>query len=431
MTYHPPSLQKPDILIVDDTPDNIRFLSSILVEQGYSVRKAINGKMALTAAKTVTPDLILLDINMPEMNGYEVCEFLKQDDKTRTIPVIFLSALDDVLDKVKAFQVGGVDYITKPFHLEEILVRIQNQLTIQNLQNKLQTQNTQLQNALTELRTTQAQLIHKEKMLSLSQLVAGIAHEINNPISFIAGNLSPARQYIKELINLVDLYQKEYPNPSVSIQEAIQQIDLSFLVVDLEKLISSMQTGVERVHTIILALRIFSRLGESDIKAVDIHEGIDSALVLLQMQLRQEGSRAEIQVIKNYGNLPLITCYASQMNQVFLNLLKNAIDALELGTGKDFPESSPPTIWISTELIGLESITIRVKDNGAGISEEVQSRLFDPFFTTKAVGKGSGLGLSTSYQIVVEKHKGNLTCYSSPEKGAEFVVEIPVYLIKK
>lgn len=431
MIHHPPALEKPDILIVDDTPDNIRFLSSVLLEQGYSVRKAINGKMALTAARTVLPDLILLDINMPEMNGYEVCEILKKDDKTRTIPVIFLSAMDDVLDKVKAFQVGGVDYITKPFHLEEILVRIQNQLTIQNLQNKLQTQNTQLQEALSELKRTQAQLIHKEKMLSLNQLVAGIAHEINNPISFIAGNLSPARQYIHELVNLLNLYQQEYPNPSLSIQEAIQKIDLSFLVVDLEKLITSMQTGVDRVHTIILALRIFSRLGESDIKAVDIHEGIDSALVLLQPRLRQEGSRAEIQVIKNYGNLPLITCYASQMNQVFLNLLTNAIDAFELGTGKDFPESSSPTIWISTELTGLENITIRVKDNGAGISEEVLLRLFDPFFTTKSVGKGSGLGLSTSYQIVVEKHKGQLTCYSSPEKGAEFVVEIPVYLIKK
>lgn len=431
MIHHPPALEKPDILIVDDTPDNIRFLSSVLLEQGYSVRKAINGKMALTAARTVLPDLILLDINMPEMNGYEVCEILKKDDKTRTIPVIFLSAMDDVLDKVKAFQVGGVDYITKPFHLEEILVRIQNQLTIQNLQNKLQTQNTQLQEALSELKRTQAQLIHKEKMLSLNQLVAGIAHEINNPISFIAGNLSPARQYIHELVNLLNLYQQEYPNPSLSIQEAIQKIDLSFLVVDLEKLITSMQTGVDRVHTIILALRIFSRLGESDIKAVDIHEGIDSALVLLQPRLRQEGSRAEIKVIKNYGNLPLITCYASQMNQVFLNLLTNAIDAFELGTGKDFPESSSPTIWISTELTGLENITIRVKDNGAGISEEVLLRLFDPFFTTKSVGKGSGLGLSTSYQIVVEKHKGQLTCYSSPEKGAEFVVEIPVYLIKK
>lgn len=430
MTHNSATLQKPDILLVDDTPDNIRFLSSVLLEQGYSVRKAISGKMALTAAKTVKPDLILLDVNMPEMNGYEVCEFLKKDEETRTIPIIFLSALDDVLDKVKAFQVGGVDYITKPFHLEEILVRIQNQLTIQNLQNTLQIQNTQLQDALTELKTTQAQLIHKEKMLSLSRLVAGIAHEINNPISFIAGNLTPARQYIQELVKLLALYQQEYPQPSLSIQEAIQEVDLNFIVVDLEKLITSMQTGVERVHTIILALRIFSRLGESDIKAVNLHEGIDSALVLLQPQLRQEGSRPEIQVIKNYGNLPLITCYASQINQVFLNIIDNAIDALELGTGKDFPESSPPTIWISTELIG-ERVIIKIKDNGAGISEDVKLQLFDPFFTTKPVGKGSGLGLSTSYQIVVEKHKGQLTCFSSPGKGAEFVVEIPVYLSKK
>lgn len=430
MNYNPASGFKADILIVDDTPDNIRFLSSLLLEKGYNVRKAVNGQMALTAVKTIIPDLILLDINMPGMNGYQVCEHLKNDAQTRFIPVIFLSALDDVSDKVKAFQVGGVDYITKPFQLEEVLARIQNQLTIQSLQNQLQAQNVQLQQALEDFKKAQAQLIQKEKMVSLGQLAAGMAHEINNSISFISGNISPAREYIKYLLNLINIYQQEYPNPTPPIQEAIQEIDLDFLGSDIQKLIGSMETGAERIYRTLLALRIFCRLNESDIKAVDIHEGLDSALILLQHRLKQEEKRPEIKVIKQYGNLPLVTCYASEINQVFLNLLNNAIDALESGTGEGFPQPSIPTIWISTELTDLETVTIRIKDNGVGIAEEVQSRLFDPFFTTKQVGKGIGLGLSTSYQIVVEKHKGQLTCHSFPGLGAELALEIPVHLMK-
>ncbi len=423
-------MDKPvDILIVDDTPDNIRFLSSILVAQGYNVRKAISGKMALTAAKTVLPDLILLDINMPEMNGYELCQQLKDNGRTRLVPVIFLSALDDPLDKVKAFQVGGVDYITKPFQVEEILVRIQNQLTIQNLQAQLQTQNLQLQQALEELKKTQAQLIQKEKMIGLSQLAAGMAHEINNPISFISGNLAHARQYIQELLNLLVLYRQEYPCPTSPIQKAIQEADLDFIIPDLQNIFDSMQHGADRIRTIILALRIFSRLDESDIKSVNIHEGLDSALVLLEHRLKQEEKHLDIQVIKNYGNLPSVTCYASQMNQVFFNLLNNAIDALESKTVKKLSNSEQPTIWLSTELIKSGSVIIRIKDNGEGISTEVQSRLFNPFFTTKPVGKGSGLGLLTSYQIVVEKHKGQLTCHSVAGEGAEFTIDIPVQML--
>jgi signal transduction histidine kinase len=430
MTVPPTRGSKADILIVDDTPDNIRFLSSMLMEQGYNVRKALSGRMALTAAQTLPPDLILLDINMPGMNGYEVCQQLKEYEQTRSVPVIFLSALDDVLDKVKAFQAGGIDYISKPFQLEEVLIRIQTQLTIRNLQLQLQEQNTQLQQALTDLKKTQAQLIQREKMVSLGQLVAGIAHEINNPISFISGNLGPANRYINDLLSIIKLYQKEYPIPTLSIQKLIQNVDLNFLVLDLQKLMGSMQTGVDRIRAIILALRIFSRLDESDIKAVDIHEGINSTLLLLQYRLRQDQKHLEIQVIKNYGTLPLITCYASQMNQVFLNLLNNAIDALELKLEYNPPKSFNPIIWISTELSDRHTIIIRIKDNGTGISEEMQSHLFEPFFTTKPVGRGLGLGLLTSYQLVVDKHKGQLTCHSSPGQGAEFMIEIPINPIK-
>ncbi|MBD1835302.1 hybrid sensor histidine kinase/response regulator [Cyanobacteria bacterium FACHB-472] len=430
MNYKPDTIFKADILIVDDTPDNLRFLSSLLLDEGYNVRKATNGQMALTAVKTVPPDLILLDVNMPQMSGYEVCELLKKDSQSSSVPVIFLSALDDVMDKVKAFKVGGVDYITKPFKIEEVLARIQNQLTIKNLQNELQAQNTQLQQALNELKKTQAQLVQKEKMLGLGQLAAGMAHEINNSIGFVSSNLEPASEYIQDLLKLINLYQQEYPKPSIPIQEAIQEIDLDFLSLDIKKIMGSMQTGAERISTMILALRIFSRLNESDIKAVDVHEGLDSTLLLLQHRLRKERKCPEIKVVKQYGNLPLVTCYASQLNQVFFNLLNNAIDAIESGLEKGITELSSPTIWIKTELTAYKTVSIQIKDNGIGINEKVRSRLFNPFFTTKPVGQGSGLGLVTSYEIVVEKHKGELRCNSSPGEGAEFTIEIPVQLIK-
>lgn len=440
-----------DILIVDDTPANLRFLSTLLLEQGYNVRKAINGKMALVAANSIVPDLILLDINMPDMNGYEVCKQLKSNAETCSVPVIFLSALDDIGDKIKGFQAGGIDYITKPFQFEEVLVRIQTQLSIRSLQAQLQVQNQQLKQALNDLEQAQSQLIQQEKMAALGQLVAGIAHEINNPISFISGNLVHARQYIQELLNLMLLYQQEYPNPPALIQNALQNIEIDFLTSDLEKLMSSMQTGVERLRTILLSLRIFSRLDESEIKTVDIHEGIESTLMLLEHRFGPLGQSGEIQLIKDYGKLPKVTCYARQINQVFMNLLTNAIDALEIKYKKavkqqnnqtglvskeqstdseDLSNLAPPTIWISTQLNESNTVTVRIRDNGVGISEELRSRLFEPFFTTKPVGSGRGLGLSISYAIVVEKHKGRLTYHSSGDRGTEFVVEIPVSSVK-
>ncbi|MBE9142184.1 sensor histidine kinase [Planktothrix mougeotii] len=419
---------KADILVVDDTPANLRFLSQMLVDQGYNVRKAINGQMALTAVKTIIPDLILLDINLPEMNGYQVCEQLKKDERTQNIPIIFLSALDDILDKVKAFQVGGVDYITKPFQFEEVLIRIQNQLTIQQLQSQLKQQNSQLQLTVKELKSTQAQLIQKEKMVSLGQLVAGIAHEINNPISFISGNLVPTQEYIQDLLKLIYLYQNEYPQPSIAIQSFLQECDLEFMINDLQNILGSMQRGTERIRRIILALRIFSRLGESDIKPVDLHQGLDSTLLLLQYRLRAEGQRAEIEIIKSYDNLPRVTCYASQINQVFLNLLTNSIDALELGVGAKTSPNLSPTIWIITESINPNEVRIRIKDNGVGMSEEVKSQLFNPFFTTKPVGQGIGLGLTTCYEIIVQKHQGKLSFNSSQEEGCEFIIDLPTQM---
>jgi len=661
-----------DLLVVDDTPDNLRLLSTMLSERGYKVRKVINGQLALKVASLAPPDLILLDINMPQMNGYEVCEKLKADPQTREVPVIFLSALDDVSDKVKAFTVGGVDYITKPFQGEEVLARVKNQLAVRFLSQQLSEQNTllqqeirvrqqaeealiesairlrnqnivltelarnqalnqgdlktalkeiteatanniavervsvwlfdststkiqcldlfahslnqhsegielaavdyptyfqaltqeqliatdnahvdprtqefskayltplgitsmldapirlggqtvgvlcseqvgvsrhwtpedqnfarsianlvslaleaqerkraeealrqsearerekatQLELALVELKRTQSQLIQTEKMSSLGQMVAGVAHEINNPISFIYGNLTPAREYLQDLFRLIKIYQQTYPHPTPEIQQIASEIDLQFLIEDWQQLMDSMQVGAERIQEIVRSLQLFSRQNESDQKPVDIHEGINNTLLILQHRLRTLSGTNGIEVIKDYGQLPLVTCYPSQLNQVFMNLLNNAIDALET-------QPSPRVITIRTSMesgelrshsgnkghqsfseegLGTkESIIpiapyphrsfsekgpqvpqfaiIRIADNGPGMPEEVQKKIFDPFFTTKSVGSGTGLGLSISYQIVVEKHKGQLSCVSVLGKGTELIIKIPV-----
>lgn len=416
-----------DILVVDDTPENIRLLSKILQEKGYKVRKATNGKMALTAVHSLIPDLILLDINMPNMDGYEVCVQLKQNPQTSKIPIIFLSALDTTEDKVKAFNVGGADYVTKPFKFEEILARIQHQITIQNLQKQLHSQNHHLQETLDELNKTQLQLIQQAKMSSLGQLVAGIAHEMNNPINFIAGNINPACNYVQDLVNLINLYEQEFSDVPDSIQEEAEQIDLNFLREDLLNLMSSMKTGADRIQAVVSSLRTFSRLDEAELKDVNLHEGIDNALMLLQHQLHLTDKKTAIEVIKNYSNLPLVYCYASELNQVFFNILNNAIDALQAKETKLY--SANPTILITTELVSSETVVIRIKDNGIGIPEENYNHLFEPFFTTKKIGKGTGLGLATSYQIVVDKHQGKLTYHSLVGQGTEFTITIPVAIL--
>lgn len=326
-----------------------------------------------------------------------------------------------------------------------------------------QTKAQQLKAALNELKSAESRLIQTEKMSSLGQMIAGIAHEINNPVNFITGNLSHATHYIQDLLTLISRYQQHYPNPVPGVQEYIDTTDLDFLTADLPKLLSSMQIGADRIHRIVLSLRNFSRLDEAEMKPVDIHEGIDNTLLILHHRFKPNGNHPGIRLIKEYGDLPQVECYAGQLNQVFMNIVGNAIDALEVesgrigeaGFGVSFqpetpgeqgeldrlfsPSSTPhspvtlarphsplPTIWIRTELLDGNQVLIRIRDNGPGMSPSVIGRLFDPFFTTKPVGKGTGLGLSISYQIIVEKHGGILKCISEPGQGAEFWIQIAV-----
>ncbi|MBD2665698.1 multi-sensor signal transduction histidine kinase [Richelia sinica FACHB-800] len=270
------------------------------------------------------------------------------------------------------------------------------------------------------------QLVQSEKMSSLGQLVAGVAHEINNPVTFIYGNLIHAEQYIEDLVELIKLYQQHSSYTVPEIQEKSEAIDTDFLLTDLPKLLNSIKIGAERIREIVLSLRNFSRLDESEMKAVNIHDGINSTLMILEHRLKATSERPAIKLIKEYGKLPLVECYPGQLNQVFMNILANAIDALE----EAFTNNEKMThlqILIKTEVTDAQQVIIRIADNGMGVPEKLQKLLFDPFFTTKPVGKGTGLGLSISYKIITEKHQGKLRCISSPGQGTEFAIAIPLH----
>jgi len=550
------------IFVVDDTPTNLKMVSEFLSKSGFDVRVAKSGLQALKTLESTSPDLILLDVMMPEVDGFETCRRLKAWDKTKDIPVIFMTAVSDFANpehKVKGLTLGAVDYISKPIQLDEVLARIKTHLQLRELTKQLQEQRDlldaifnksadaiflvnpetgwitdcnqravelfeaeskekllniegqslqkerfspgevsfiweeiehngfwsreleyitkkgklfwgniaakqiyvagekinlvrvtdiserklaeealriseaqerqkagELQLTLDELKCTQAKLIQSEKMSSLGRMVARVFNEMNNPIGFILGNLSPAHDYFQDLHSLIELYQNTYPNSTPEIQAKLEEIEFDFVVQDWSKMIDSMQLGAHRINQILSSLNSFSRLDEAELKVVNIHDCIDNTLFLMNNQLRAEGKRPEIKIIRNYAKLPEFTCYASQMNQVFMNLLNNAIDALE-------NQAEPRLITISTSMLAKDYpspnsqfVVISIADNGPGISKEVQHKIFDPFFTTKPVGSGTGLGLAMALQIVVEKHGGQISCISTPGQKTELIVEIPV-----
>lgn len=338
------------ILIVDDIPTNLDVISEALSNAGYKVAIATSGERALQQVKRRPPDLILLDVMMPGIDGFETCQRLKANAETCNIPIMFMTAMGDVDNKVKGFNFGAVDYITKPFQEQEVLARVKTHLELRLLTQNLEQQVAQKSAAL---QASQLQIIQSEKLSALGNLVAGVAHEISNPVGFIAANIQPALGYIKDLFGLLDLVQQESANFSTAIEKEIEAIDLEYIREDLPKLITSMLEGVKRIKDISNSLRTYARVDSSRPVSFNIHDGIDSTIMILKHRLKAFDTRPDIQVSKEYGDLPQVECFPGQLNQVFMNLMANAIDALEESNhGRSFEEMKihPNQIIIKTEL---------------------------------------------------------------------------------
>jgi signal transduction histidine kinase len=470
-----PDLGQGNILIVDDNPANLRLLVDILSREGYQPRPVPGGKLALAAARGFPPDLVLLDIMMPDLDGYQVCEGLKADPTTRDIPVIFISAINEVVDKVKAFQAGAVDYITKPFQIEEVLARVSTHLQICSLQKNLARQTRHLTETIRELEVARDQLIHSEKMAALGQLVAGIAHEINTPMGAIRSSAENLAGFFEEdLVNLPNFFQsfseeerdyigqfihhysrnqraystrekrqfkrnlkKELENlqvekadiladtlidlgihdraslepflPLVTGASADRVIDVAYRLTSLQSSVRTIKIAAEKATKIVFALRNYSHYetNETAIRS-NLIEGIETVLTLYHNQLKRG-----VEVIKNYRANPTITGYPDRLNQVWTNLISNALHAMgERGT-----------LTITVEEIDTVA-RVEIVDSGRGIPEEIRSRIFDPFFTTKPIGEGTGMGLGIVRNII-EKHRGSIALDSIPGRTV-FTVSLPL-----
>lgn len=424
------------ILIIDDTPANIAVLADYLEDQGFRVVVAQDGEEGLERAVYVVPDLILLDVMMPTIDGFETCRRLKVIETVREIPVIFMTALTDTDNVVKGFLVGGVDYVTKPIQIEEVLARINTHLAMRAMHQQLAHQNLLLQQEverrlyaetnlrkisdeqqvlITKLQDAHDQLLQSEKMASIGQLAAGIAHEINNPIGFVSSNMSSLQAYFEDMFVALENCEKMIVQAGDKAQIVTRFIalkkdaEIDFLRSDFVELMKESKEGLVRVKDIVQSLKDFSHVGESNWIQADLHEGLDSTLNIVNNEIKYKAD-----VVKQYGKLPLVTCLASQLNQVFMNLLVNAAHSMK----------EKGTITIRTACSG-DWVSVEIEDTGSGIASETLKRIFEPFFTTKPVGSGTGLGLSLSYGIV-NKHGGRIEVRSELGRGTCFTVHLPV-----
>lgn len=474
MTSNLTKTHQGNILVVDDTLENLHLLSGILTKKGYQVRPVPNGKLALSAAQRIPPDLVLLDIMMPEMDGYEVCQQLKADEATKDIPVIFISAINDVMDKVKAFAVGGVDFITKPFQLEEVLARIETHLKICNLQNSLQERNEDLATAIQQLQATQEQLIQSEKMAALGQLIAGIAHEINTPLGIIGSSIDNIANFWEEnLENLPQFFQKTSSQSQIyflqllyrsstdretiftskekrkfkqnlvsyltakevesaeeiadtlvdmEIYEDLEHLLPLFQLPDWEIVLNTAYQFTSFKKSINLIQRATAKSGKVvfalksyahfDSKQEKIEANLHDGIETV-LTLYQNQLKHGIEVVRKYGDLPKIVCYPDELSQVWTNLVHNALQAMNY----------KGTLTIET-LYRDGRLSIKFMDNGTGIPPEIVAKIFQPFFTTKAAGEGSGLGLDIVRKII-DKHQGSVTVESVPGETV-FTVSLPI-----
>ncbi|MBT9310632.1 hybrid sensor histidine kinase/response regulator [Leptothoe kymatousa] len=426
------------VLVVDDNPHNLGVISECLDTANLEVLIAKSGESALEKVAYATPDVILLDVMMPGISGFETCQQLKANPDTAHIPIIFMTALTDTESKVKAFQLGAADYVTKPFQEAEIIARIKTHLklhqALQNIQNtnkKLEEKIHQqeltekkLRTALIELKAAQGKLIQAAKLSSLGKMVGGIAHEMNNPLTFITGNLAPLSRYINDLQQALTLYQSldfKIPTP---IQAQLEAIDLDFIFQDIPHILGSMKSGATRLATIIQGLRNFANLDQAAEKTIDIHQALDYSLLMVNNRLHTSTSRGTISLEKNYRFSPnTIECFPQLLNQALFQLITNAIDAID-EKAETNETITTPTIRITTQQ-QADSLVISIRDNGIGIAPEHYPHIFDPFFTTKPIGQGIGLGLSNVHQTI-KRHNGNIRCQSRFNQGTTFEITLPL-----
>jgi signal transduction histidine kinase len=420
------------ILLVDDNPNNLKVLAEAIQGYGWKALMATDGESAIEQAEYALPDLIILDVMMPGIDGFETCCRLKANPTTQNIPVIFMTALADATDKVKGLEIGAVDYITKPFQQAEVIARLKLHLQIshltRNLEQQVEERTAELTQSLQQLQQTQLQMIQNEKMSALGNLVAGIAHEMNNPLGFISATLKQAKPSINDLVEHLQLYQQSLPNPGAEITDHAEEIDLEYSIEDLAKMINSMTMACDRIQNISNSLRTFSRADRDYKQLFNIHEGIDSTILILKHRLKANENRPAIEVFTEYGDIPQVECFPGQLNQVFMNILANAIDALdEANGGRSFEEitANPNQITITTVVVEKQ-VKVIIADNGVGMTKEVKQKIFDNLFTTKGVSKGTGLGLAIAQQIIFDKHDGEIDCWSSPGEGTKFTISLPI-----